>query len=104
MMRCAQLSTKLGIFDYGDAMKDSTGRGVIRLGDKTSHGGEVISASDTLKALGKQVALDGDMTMCPKCKGKFSIKVAHSERKHDGSAVAYHNDLTACGATLISSI
>ena len=39
-------------------MKDAQDRGVIRLGDTTSHGGEVISASDTLKALGKAVALD----------------------------------------------
>jgi uncharacterized Zn-binding protein involved in type VI secretion len=85
-------------------MKDSKGRGVIRLGDKTSHGGQVISASDTFTALGKKVALNGDMTLCPKCKGKFPIKVASSERKHHGTAVAYHNDLTACGATLISSI
>ncbi|HAT33402.1 MAG TPA: PAAR domain-containing protein, partial [Janthinobacterium sp.] len=28
-------------------MKDAKGRGVIRLGDKTSHGGEVVSASDS---------------------------------------------------------
>ncbi|MDB5973799.1 MAG: hypothetical protein JWR07_559 [Nevskia sp.] len=85
-------------------MKDSKGRGVIRLGDQTSHGGKVISASDTFKVLGKQVALDGDMTSCPQCKGKFAIKLGGSERRHHGTAVAYDNDLTACGATLISSI
>lgn len=85
-------------------MKDSQGLGVVRLGDKTSHGGEVINASDTFTVLGKQVALDGHLTFCPQCKGKFPITVARSDREHHGKAVAYHNDLTACGAKLISSI
>lgn len=85
-------------------MKDAQGRGVIRLGDSTSHGGKVISASDTLKALGKAVALDGDMTLCPKCKGTFAITVNDSDRKHHGKRVAHDNDSAACGAKLISSI
>ena len=85
-------------------MKDSKGRGVIRLGDTTSHGGKVISASDTLKALGKAVALEGDMTFCPMCKGKFAINVPQSDRTHHGKRVAYNDDKAACGAKLISSI
>ncbi|EOA03778.1 PAAR domain-containing protein [Herbaspirillum frisingense] len=85
-------------------MKDEQGRAVIRLGDKTSHGGEVISANDTLKAMGKAVALEGDMTTCPKCKGQFAIQPSNSTRKHHGKQVAYHGDATACGATLISSL
>jgi uncharacterized Zn-binding protein involved in type VI secretion len=85
-------------------MKDSKGRGVVRLGDKTSHGGQVLSASDSYTVLGKQVALEGDATFCPKCKGTFSIQVAASERRHHGTKVAYHDDVTACGAKLIASI
>lgn len=85
-------------------MKDAQGRGVIRLGDTTSHGGQVISASDTLKAMGKAVALDGDMTICPKCKGKFAIVVTESDRKHHGKLVAHQDDRAACGAILNSSI
>lgn len=85
-------------------MKVFAGRGVVRLGDKTSHGGQVISASDTFTVLGKQVALDGDTTFCPKCKGTFSIQVADSERQHHGTNVAYHDDLTVCGAKLVASI
>ena len=85
-------------------MRDAQGRGVIRLGDTTSHGGEVISASDTLKALGKAVARDGDMTFCPRCKGRFPITVNQSERKHHGKRVAHDGDSAACGATLIASI
>ncbi|HZV64749.1 MAG TPA: PAAR domain-containing protein [Telluria sp.] len=85
-------------------MKDSKGRGVIRLGDKTTHGGQVITASDTFTVLGKAVALQDHMTYCPTCKGKFAINVAQGDRKHHGKLVAYHNDETACGAMLISSI
>jgi len=85
-------------------MKDANGRGVVRLGDKTSHGGEVISASDTFTVLGKQVALEGDMAVCPKCRGKFPIQPDGSTRKHHGKQVAYDGDATACGAKVISSI
>jgi uncharacterized Zn-binding protein involved in type VI secretion len=85
-------------------MKDANGCGVIRLGDKTSHGGEVVSASDTFTVLGKQVALEGDMATCPQCRGKFPIQPAGSTRKHHGKQVAYDGDPTACGAKLISSI
>lgn len=85
-------------------MKDAQGRGVIRLGDSTSHGGTVITASNTLKALGNAVAVDGDMTVCPRCKGKFPIHVNESDRQHHGKRVAHHGDAAACGATLISSI
>lgn len=66
-------------------MKNSKGQGVIRLGDSTSHGGKVISACADFKALGKAIAVDGDMTVCPQCKGNFptidgrSVLDAHSE-------------------------
>lgn len=85
-------------------MKDSKGRGVIRLGDTTSHGGKVITARSDFKALGKPIAVDGDLTQCPKCKGNFPIKVSSSDRHHHGKAVAYDGDKTACGASLLSSL
>lgn len=85
-------------------MKNSEGRGVVRFGDSTSHGGKVTSACNDFTALGKPIAVNGDMTVCPQCKGSFAIQVANSDRKHHGKAVAYDDDKTACGATLISSI
>ena len=85
-------------------MKNSEGRGVIRLGDKTTHGGTVISAQSSFKVLGKGVAVEGDLTSCPQCKGVFPIHTAKSERHHLGRAVAYNGDKAACGAALISSI
>lgn len=85
-------------------MKNSKGRGVIRLGDQTTHGGKVISAQSTFKVLGKAVATEGDLTMCPKCKGTFPIQPSGSERHHHGRAVSYDGDKTACGARLLSSV
>ena len=85
-------------------MKDENGRGVIRLNDKTTHGGHVVTASDDLKALGVPVALKGHLTWCPKCGGQFAIIPERSTRQHHGVPVAFHNDPTECGARLISSM
>lgn len=85
-------------------MKDAKVRGVIRLGDKTTHGGEVVSACSDFKVLGIAVALEGDMASCPMCGGAYAIAPVASTRKHHGKQVAYQDDATACGATLISSI
>lgn len=80
------------------------GRGVIRLNDKTDHGGQVVSASSGTTVMGKSAALQDDMTFCPKCKGKFAIKPAGSGARHDGKPYAYDGDSTACGARLITSL
>jgi uncharacterized Zn-binding protein involved in type VI secretion len=85
-------------------MKDSKGRGVIRLGDKTSHGGKVISACSDFKVLNKAVALQGDKVVCPKCKGTFPIQPKKGDRTHNGKLVAYDGDKSVCGAKLLSSI
>ena len=49
------------------------GRGIIRMDDKTDHGGQVIKASSGTIVMGKAAALAGDMTHCPKCNGDFAI-------------------------------
>ena len=85
-------------------MKDRQGRGVVRLGDKTTHGGHVTSAAQDFVVLGKPVAVEGDSTYCPRCKGTFPIHPGDDSRKHHGKRVAYDQDPTACGARLISSI
>ncbi|NIE85352.1 MULTISPECIES: PAAR domain-containing protein [unclassified Burkholderia] len=85
-------------------MRDENGRGVVRLHDKTTHGGEVITASDDLTALGVPVALEGHLTECPKCGGQFRIVPQGNTRRHHGARVAFHDDLTECGAQLISSL
>jgi len=80
------------------------GRGVIRLNDKTDHGGQVISATSGTTVMGKVAALQDDMTFCPKCKGNFAIKPDGSGARHQGKAYAYDGDSTACGARLITSL
>jgi len=45
-------------------MKNSKGKGVIGMGDSTSHGGTVTSACSDFKALGRPVAVNCDMTAC----------------------------------------
>lgn len=80
------------------------GRGVIRLGDKTDHGGYVITTSSGTVVIGKEAALADDMTYCPACKGEFAIKPDGNGARHQGRAYAYHNDLTECGARLITSL
>ncbi|MQA40675.1 PAAR domain-containing protein [Rugamonas aquatica] len=79
-------------------------RPLVVIGDKTSHGGTVISADLTFAIYGKATARVGDMTVCPKCKGTFAITSGASDLL-DGYGKGYtrHMDTTACGAKLISS-
>ncbi len=84
-------------------MRDAQNNSVIRLGDSTSHGGKVISAASALKVHGVSVALEGDMTQCPKCKGNFAILASSKGKQHMGRWVAYAGTQTACGAVLVPS-
>ena len=75
----------------------------IRLGDSTSHGGKVISASSLYVVHGIAVAQEGDMTLCPKCKGTFPILPTSSSSLNHGKTLAFEGTKTACGASLIAS-
>ena len=78
-------------------------RPLIVLGDKTSHGGTVISADLTFDIHGKYVERVDDMTVCPKCKGTFAITSGAGDLVDGGgNGYARHMDSTACGAKLIS--
>ncbi len=77
---------------------------LIVMGDRTSHGGTVITADLTFDINGKCVARIGDMTVCPKCKGMFPITAGASDLVDGGgNGYARHLDTTACGAKLLSS-
>lgn len=79
-------------------------RPFIVLGDKTDHGGTVISASGTTTAGGKGIACVGDRVICPRSgHGETTIVTGDSTVIIDGRAVARHGDKTSCGATLLSS-
>lgn len=80
-------------------------RPFILLGDKTDHGGTVISASTTSDCDGKGIARIGDQVTCPQ-KGHGRVTVIATgdlTAMIDGRPAARHGDKTACGATLIAS-
>ncbi|SCB22468.1 PAAR domain-containing protein [Cupriavidus alkaliphilus] len=80
-------------------------RPFILLGDKTDHGGVVITASGNTSTNGKGIACVGDRVTCPRS-GHGGITVIVTGDPNviiDGRAAARHGDKTACGATLLSS-
>lgn len=79
------------------------GKPIIRMGDKTSHGGTVISGDLTWTIYDKAVARVGDLTVCPKCKGTFPITEGAGDLNGFGQPAARQGDKTACGATLIAT-
>lgn len=79
-------------------------KAIIRLGDRTSHGGVVVSAASSSTVEGVPPARVGDMTTCPiKGHGANPIVSGDSTCVVDGSPVAREGDMTACGAILIAS-
>lgn len=80
-------------------------RGIIRLGDATSHGGKVVSAGSLVKVKGIPVARVGDACTCP-IKGHSGCSIAEGDQniKVEGIPVAFHGHKLTCGATLISSM
>jgi uncharacterized Zn-binding protein involved in type VI secretion len=81
-------------------------RKFIVLGDKTTHGGTVITArgKNRMTVNGKPVACVGDQVTCPKCKGTHTIVEGASgpDLTLDGIKVAREDDLVSCGAKLVS--
>ena len=77
---------------------------VIRLGDKTSHGGSVLEASAVTDSGGIGVARVGDKVSCP-LPGHGTCPIVSGDASWivDGKPVARHGDKTSCGAVLIAS-
>lgn len=77
---------------------------VIRLGDSTSHGGQVIAASGTVLVHGLAVARQGDPCTCP-VNGHAPCVIVEGDPLvlDGGKPVAFGGHKTSCGATLIPS-
>ncbi len=73
----------------------------IRLGDKTSHSGTVLEASQHSDSGGIGIARVGDKVSCPK-HGDTTIATGDTTMIVDGKPAARNGDKTACGATLIA--
>lgn len=79
-------------------------KGFVLLGDKTTHGGDVISASSTMIVNGKKVALIGDKISCPKERhGINTIIEGSPDWISDGKAVVVDGCRCECGCQVISS-
>ena len=75
---------------------------LVCLGDSTTHGGKVISASSTMFISGIQVALVGDLISCPE-HGPNRIIEGDSTTSEEGVSVVVDNCLCECGCRVISS-
>jgi uncharacterized Zn-binding protein involved in type VI secretion len=81
------------------------GLAVVRLGDKTSHGGIVVSASTSHTVRGIGIARVGDMVACPQAgHGQNQIIEGSSTFTIGGRKVALHGHHSACGCALIASL
>ena len=81
-------------------------KNVIRLGDPTTHGGKVVSTSNTnFKVGGVPVACVGDLCFCP-LPGHSGCTIVSGSSKHHlrGVLIAFDGDKTSCGAKLISTL
>lgn len=78
---------------------------IVRLGDPTSHGGKVITASMTHLINGLGIARVGDSVVCPIAgHGINPIVEGMPTYLIGGRMVALHGHHSACGCTLIASL
>lgn len=80
-------------------------KGIIRIGDKTTGGGSVLSGSADVEFDGIGVARKGDPVSCLiPGHGPTVIAEGHSAYHDNGMPVAFHGHRCACGCVLISSL
>jgi len=78
---------------------------IVRLGDPTTHGGKVITASATHSIAGIGIARVGDKLICPlPGHGVNMIVEGAPTFLIGGRMVALHGHRGACGCSLISTI
>ncbi|API76492.1 MULTISPECIES: PAAR domain-containing protein [Ralstonia solanacearum species complex] len=79
-------------------------RGIIRVGDATSHGGRVESGAPASTVMGRAVARKGDRCSCP-VQGHQDCTIAEGDAAFivAGQPAAFDGHTTTCGAVLISS-
>ncbi|NUT78859.1 PAAR domain-containing protein [Pseudomonas sp. C1C7] len=79
--------------------------GIIRIGDKTTGGGRVLSGSSNMKFGDIGVAREGDPVRCPvPGHGHTVIAEGNPAFCDNGVPVAFDGHRCACGCTLISSM
>lgn len=77
---------------------------IIRKGDKTTHGGTVLTCSEKMKFGGIGVARKGDRVSCPvEGHGPTTIIEGNPDYLDGENPVAFHGHKCGCGCSLISS-
>jgi uncharacterized Zn-binding protein involved in type VI secretion len=79
---------------------------LIRLGDMTNHGGEVVTASDVMRIYGRRVARMGDLVTCrqhPEVCPNMILEGDSNVTDH-GVPVARQGHRATCGCKLVSSL
>ncbi|KPC53848.1 PAAR domain-containing protein [Amantichitinum ursilacus] len=76
---------------------------IIRVGDRTDHGGTVLEGFPEWVVDGKAASGVGHRGTCPKCKKEFVIVEGAQTVIVFGRAVALEGMMTSCGAVLIAS-
>ncbi|MFJ3261739.1 PAAR domain-containing protein [Pseudomonas sp. NPDC086581] len=80
-------------------------KGVIRIGDKTTSGGTVLSGSVKMIFAGIGVARVGDPVSCPiPGHGPTVVAEGHPSYEDNGALVAFHGHRCACGCALLTSL
>jgi uncharacterized Zn-binding protein involved in type VI secretion len=78
-------------------------KAIIRVGDRTSHGGIVVEGHQFLIIHGKPAAGVGHRVHGPKCSGSPVIVEGAMNTSMMGISIAVEGMKTSCGATLIAS-
>ena len=74
---------------------------IATVGDKTTHGGKILTGSTKRKVNGRRVARVGDACSCPKHGKTKIVKVIGKQPKTDGRDTAHSGAITACGAKIL---
>jgi uncharacterized Zn-binding protein involved in type VI secretion len=76
----------------------------VVLGDSTSHGGKVTSASSTFDIQGKNAALLHDTVSCPIHGINRIIECDVASYEENGRGIVIHGCKTECGSVVIASL
>ncbi|SFN15009.1 Zn-binding Pro-Ala-Ala-Arg (PAAR) domain-containing protein, incolved in TypeVI secretion [Candidatus Pantoea varia] len=80
------------------------GKFAVVLGNSTSHGGKVSSASSSFDIGGKMAALLNDTVSCPEHGTNKIIECDISAYEENERGIVLHGCKTQCGATVIASL
>ncbi len=78
-------------------------KNVVVLGDKTSHGGTVITASSSFEIEGKNAALLNDNVSCPE-HGTNRIIECKQDYEEQGKGIVVHGCKSECGSVVYGGL